>query len=80
MDSAPLLGLADAVVIGSIVESCVFVVEANRNQTSVVRTAVNRLLQGGAKLTGILLSKFDAKQSGYSYEYAYQYEYGETSS
>lgn len=80
VDSAPLLGLADAVVVGSMVESCVFVVEASRNQASVVRTAVNRLLQGGAKLTGILLSKFDAKQSGYSYEYAYQYEYGETSS
>jgi len=80
VDSAPLLGLADAVVVGSMVESCVFVVEANRNQTSLVRTAVNRLLQSGAKLTGILLSKFDAKQSGYSYEYQYQYEYDATSS
>ncbi len=80
VDSAPLLGLADAVVIGATVETCVFVIEANRNSTSTVRSAINRLLQGGAKLTGVLLCKFDRKQAGYNYDYSYQYEYREGSS
>lgn len=75
VDSAPVLGLADAVVIGSIAETIIFVVEANRNQTSTVRSAIHRLIQGGGKLTGVLLNKFDAKESGYSY--TYQYEYNE---
>ena len=80
VDSPPLLGLADAVVIGSFTEACLFVVEANRNPTSTVRSAINRLQQGGAKLTGVLLSKFDPKDSGYSADYAYQYQYRETQS
>ena len=80
VDSPPLLGLADAVVIGSMVEASLFVVEANRNPTVTVRAAIKRLQQGGARLTGVLLSKFDPKDAGYSSDYAYQYEYRTDSS
>jgi len=75
IDSPPTLGLADAVEIGSMAESCVFVIEAGQSQASHSNGAIQRLLQGGANLIGVLLTKFDLKESGYGYEYAYQYTY-----
>lgn len=75
IDSPPTLGLADAVEIGSMAESCVFVIEAGQSQAGHSNGAIQRLLQGGANLIGVLLTKFDLKESGYGYEYAYQYTY-----
>lgn len=76
VDGTPLLGLADAVVVGSMVESCVFVVEAGRNQTASVKTAINRLRQASVGIIGVLLNKYDSKQGGYA-EYSYSYEYSQ---
>lgn len=75
VDSPPTLGLADAVEIGSLVETCVFVVEAGENQAGHSKLAMQRLLQGGANVAGVLLTKFDGKAAGYGYDYAYQYSY-----
>lgn len=75
IDGPPTLGLADAIEIGSMSESCLFVLEAGKNQTSHVRASLQRLLQGGANIIGVLLTKFDVKEAGYGYEYAYQYSY-----
>lgn len=75
VDSPPALGLADAVEIGSLVETCVFVVEAGGNQASHAKLSMQRLLQGGANVAGVLLTKFDGKAAGYGYDYAYQYSY-----
>ncbi|WP_417612170.1 GumC family protein [Parasphingorhabdus sp.] len=74
LDCPPLLGLADAVVLGSLAESCVFVIESNRNQTSVVKTAINRLKQSNVKIIGILLNKVNIISIGYSNS-SYSYEY-----
>lgn len=77
VDSAPVLGLADAVIIGSLVEAVAFVVESGRNNARSLLSALGRLRQGDAKIAGIVLSRFDPDQAGYShsYNYAYSYEY-----
>ncbi len=73
LDSAPLLGLADAVLLGATSEATVLVIHSAANQTATVRNAMNRLRAGGAKIIGAVLNRFDAKQAGYSYEYSYSY-------
>lgn len=75
IDSPPLLGLADAVEISSMAEASIFVMEAGRNQTGHARASIQRLLQAGANVAGVLLTKFDVRAAGFGYEYAYQYSY-----
>lgn len=75
VDSAPVLGLADAPLIATSVEGIVFVVETARTSIRGAQTAATRIQQSGTPLLGAILSRFDAKQAGYSYEYRYAYEY-----
>ena len=75
VDSAPVLGLADAPLVATSVESVIYVVEAARNSVRNVQNAVNRLQQSGTPLIGVILSRFDPTKAGYSYEYRYAYEY-----
>jgi polysaccharide biosynthesis transport protein len=77
MDSAPILGLADAIVLSANVEATVLVVEAGRNTVRGAKSALDRIQRGGAHIVGTVLTKFDAAQFGYSYGayYGYNYEY-----
>ena len=78
LDAAPVLGLADAVVIGSHVAGTIFVVEAGRNTVRGARSALDRLGQGRGHIVGAVLTKFDASTMGYGYSeyYGYSYSYG----
>ena len=76
VDSAPVLGLADAPLVATSVEGIIFIVEAARTSVRSVQTASRRLLQSNTPLIGVVLSRFDPAKSGYSYEYRYAYEYG----
>lgn len=82
IDSAPLLGLADAPLVASNVEGVVYVVEAAKTSVRNIQNAVGRLRQSGTPLIGVILSRFDATQAGYGYDYkyAYEYSYGSTKS
>jgi capsular exopolysaccharide synthesis family protein len=75
VDSAPVLGLADAPLVATNVDGVVFVVESARTSVRGVQNAIARLEQTGADLLGVVLSRFDPGKSGYSYEYRYAYEY-----
>ena len=75
VDSAPVLGLADAPLVASSVEGIVYVVEAARNSVRSVQNAAARLQQSSAPLLGVVLSRFDPSKAGYNYEYRYAYEY-----
>lgn len=77
VDSAPVLGLADAIVLAGRTDSIIFVVEAGRNRVRSVKSGVKRLIGGGANISGVILTKVDVAQSGYSYgTYSgYNYEY-----
>ncbi len=77
IDSAPVLGLSDALLVSDLAALTIFVVESGRIHAGSVQNALARLRQSNGHIGGVLLTKFDAQASGYSnYEYQYQYRYG----
>jgi polysaccharide biosynthesis transport protein len=76
IDGPPIMGLADAPLLSSQAQSTLLVVAANETRRSVVKVALRRLNMARASVIGALLTKFNAKQSGYGYGYGYgEYEY-----
>jgi polysaccharide biosynthesis transport protein len=76
IDGPPIMGLADAPLLSSTTQATLLVVAANETRRSVVKTALKRLQFARANIVGVLLNKFDAKQTGYGYGYGYgDYEY-----
>jgi capsular exopolysaccharide synthesis family protein len=76
IDSPPVMGLADAPLIGNRVEAVVYVVESHGIRSRQVRTALDRLADAGARVIGTVLTKFDARQAHTGYHYEYGYDYG----
>lgn len=77
-DSPPVMGLADAPLIGRIVDGVVFIVEANRTHFGQTKAALRRLRGAGANILGIVLTKYRAADAGYSYDQHYRYySYGD---
>jgi len=80
-DSAPVLALADAVILSARVDATVFVIESGRNTVRNVTGAINRLRSSGGSVAGVILSKFDPGRLGYGnaddYAYIYRYDYSD---
>lgn len=78
IDSAPVLGLADAPIVSARSDGTVYVVEAGRSRVRAVRTGIGRLAGTGGTVLGVVLSRFDPAKQGFSYSYdeAYSYRYG----
>lgn len=74
-DSPPVLGLADAQLIGNATAATVFVVGAGDQRKGVIRSALRRLQLARVKVVGAILTKFHAKTVGYAYAYSYKYGY-----
>lgn len=77
VDAPPLLGLADAPLIGSRVEGVVFVVQAHSSQKGMAQVAINRLRAAHVTVLGAVLTKFDYRRADYGYSYNYGYSYGD---
>lgn len=73
LDSAPVMGLADAPLLSRMVDYTVLIVEANRAHFGQAKTAVRRLQDAGAQILGIVMTKFSYRHAGYSYDYHYSY-------
>ncbi|MDE8653192.1 GumC family protein [Novosphingobium album (ex Liu et al. 2023)] len=79
IDSAPVLGLADAPLIADLVDGCIFVMEAGRSRPSTIRAALKRLANAKGLFYGIVLTKFNRRLAGYGYDYeTYRYTYGKS--
>lgn len=76
IDGPPVLGLADAPLLATVVESTVFIMESGRTRATQARHAIGRLLSLHVRIAGAVLTKFDIQQSGYGYGYGYDYSYG----
>jgi capsular exopolysaccharide synthesis family protein len=80
IDGPPVMGLADAPLLGSLVAGSLLVIEAGGTGRNLAKATIKRMGVGRAKILGVLLTKFDARKSssgyGYGYSYAYGYEYG----
>ena len=79
LDCAPVMGLADAPLIARQVQTVLLIIEANRAHNGQAKAAVRRLQAVGAKIAGVVLTKFDVRQAGYKYDYHYKYYAYETS-
>jgi capsular exopolysaccharide synthesis family protein len=75
IDGPPVMGLADAPLIASVVEGVVLLIEAGKTGRTQARAAVRRLQMANAHILGVVLTKFNAKSASYGYGYAYEYEY-----
>ncbi len=76
LDSPPISSLADASVLGSIVDGVLFIVKANMANRDLVSKAKDQLETVGANIIGVVLNDVDVKRDGYyKYYYYYNYEY-----
>lgn len=75
LDSPPVLGLADALVLASMANATVFCAAAGSSRLSAVDGSVKRLRGARAHLLGGLLTKFGQAGTGYGYDYHYSYHY-----
>lgn len=77
IDSAPVLGLADAIILSNAVKATVYIIESGRNAPRTLQTSLSRLSHAGGAIAGAVLVKFDPGRFGYGYgtEYGYSYDY-----
>lgn len=77
IDGPPVLGFADAPILGNAVGGTVFVIESRGTRRAQARGALRRLAMGRSRLLGAVLTKFNVKTLNYGgYDYAYDYSYG----
>jgi capsular exopolysaccharide synthesis family protein len=78
IDSPPVLGLADAPRLASIVDGTMIVMEANRSHRGAITAAMRRLAAARANIIGAVLVKFDPKKADASASYMLNYySYGD---
>ena len=75
LDSPPVLGLADAPVLGHLADGTLLVIEAGGPRVDHVRDALKRLRASRTRVIGALLTKLDARHAAYGYGYGYEYGY-----
>lgn len=75
IDGPPVLGLADAPLLSSLVQATLMVIEAGRTRTRAASEAQNRLRTAGAHMVGAILTRYQPQASyGYGYGYGYGHE------
>lgn len=74
-DGPPVLGLADAIVLGNQVHSVLFVAQASQTRKSHIKDAFRRLRMAGVLPCGVVLTKTTAQNTAY-YTYDNYYGYG----
>lgn len=75
IDSAPLLALADGLVLGRYADAVVLITEHGRTPLQAIRSALRRAQNGGLNVIGAVINKVgaaDNKDYGYSYGYTRQ--------
>ena len=79
IDSPPLINVTDPVILSTMVDGVIMVVQAGRSTRDIVRRARQELGSVGAKIFGVVLNNLDIKREGYdSYLATYgNYGYGE---
>jgi len=75
LDSPPVLGLADALVLANMAQAVLLVVDAGATRTGSVEGTMQRLRQARANVLGTVLTKYGQGGSGYGYDYHYSYNY-----
>lgn len=76
IDGPPVLGLADAPLLGSIADATIMVVESGGTRRDFARGAIKRLRSTRTHLLGGVLTKMHARSQSYDYYSSHYYQYG----
>ncbi len=74
IDSPPLISVTDPVILSTMVDGSILVVQSGRSTRDLVRRARQELSGVGAKIFGVVLNNVDVKREGYD-DYYYQRYY-----
>jgi succinoglycan biosynthesis transport protein ExoP len=72
LDSAPVLGISDAINLGRLVDSAILIVREGFSNSKAIREAQRRLSAAHLPVTGFVLNDVDLRAHSYSYGYGYQ--------
>jgi capsular exopolysaccharide synthesis family protein len=75
VDGPPVLGLADAPLLGGVCKGTLLVVESGKTRTPAAVDAVSRLKASGSHIVGAVLTKYRSRAGSYGYDYE-PYRYG----
>ncbi|MFO7752053.1 MAG: polysaccharide biosynthesis tyrosine autokinase [Desulfobacteraceae bacterium] len=75
---APPLGVTDPLILSRTVDGVLLVASAGDTKYEMLDKGVRQLTDVSAKITGVVLNRFDAKRSGYYYNYGDYYYSSET--
>ena len=73
IDSPPVVGIADALILGKAVEATVLVVQAEGAAIRIIQAALQRLLISQNRVLGAVVTKVNFGRFGYGYSYDYGY-------
>jgi len=78
LDSPPVLGFADTMIISTSVDGVILVVWGGKTPRETLQRAKEVLHQVNAKILGVVINRIDIQRSDYGYYYyKYQHYYGE---
>ncbi|MFA5082978.1 MAG: polysaccharide biosynthesis tyrosine autokinase [Hydrogenophilaceae bacterium] len=75
IDGPPVLGLADALLLGNLSQATAMVIESESTRKGFARDAIKRLRAAHTRLLGGILTKVEAGGRGYGYYNSYYYYY-----
>jgi len=75
IDTAPILGLADSMVLSRLVDGVIVVTSAGKTPKESIKTSMRRLSQVRAPLLGVVLNAVDLDSPDYAYYSSYYYNY-----
>jgi succinoglycan biosynthesis transport protein ExoP len=77
VDSPPVLGFADAIVLSSSVNGVILTVLGGKTPRWALQRAKEALQQTNTKILGVVINRVDIRRSDYGYYYHYHSYYGE---
>ncbi|HKK30935.1 MAG TPA: CpsD/CapB family tyrosine-protein kinase, partial [Alphaproteobacteria bacterium] len=75
IDSAPILGLADAMILSRLVDGVIMVTSAGVTGKDNIKASMRRLAQVRAPVLGVVLNAVDLDSPDYAYYSSYYYNY-----
>jgi len=79
IDSPPLVSVTDPVILATLVQGVVLVVQGGRSKRAIIRRARQELANVGAKIFGVVLNNVDLEREGYDDYYYSRYHSDSTS-
>jgi Mrp family chromosome partitioning ATPase len=81
IDSPPVIGFADSLILGRLATGVILVVEARKTPVPVVLEAKDALIRNQARILGVVISKMEprdaAQLEGYNYGSSYSFAHAE---